>query len=153
MQSPFVPRISRLWVEISHFPFSTDPIGGVHWRDSGEGNIRPCLTVPLVKCHPGFGTRSGIGKNSVRGAFKLAHAAINTDIGIDRKHVFSLMKTIDRTDLHAIHKFTSNACVRYNKGHRRSPWARVWEEREGSFSVFPSILSFYSIPRSLRLGF
>src|SRR4029453_1626589 len=44
-------------------------------------------------------------------AFRLAHAAIDTFVRMDDKHVLTLVKAIDGADLHAVHQFALDATL------------------------------------------
>lgn len=74
-------------------------------------DYRPKFGIFAIELNPFFHIRLGIRADRVGRAFRFADAAINTFIGVDDEHVFTLVKTIDRTNLDAISVFAGDACV------------------------------------------
>ena len=76
-----------------------------------DGNIGPCPCVLGVDAKPLFKTRFGVGPYRFDWTFRLAHAAIDTLIGVDNEHVLALVKAVHGADLHTIHQLTFDAAL------------------------------------------
>ena len=76
-----------------------------------DRNIRPSFRIVRVELEPRLRARFGIRLDCLDRAFRLAHAAIDTFVRMDDKHVLTLVETIDGADLHAVHQFTLDATL------------------------------------------
>ena len=87
------------------------------------GNIGPGGRVFRVYIQPLVEAGLGIRLDRLGRAFGLAHAAIDTFVGVDDEHVLALIEAVDGANLDAVHVFALNAVVRDDVGHvrRKSP--------------------------------
>lgn len=114
--------LARLWrKEFLKLAFDTIHILGVRRSIALLRNIRPFLGVFSIDLQPVVQARFGIGLDSFRRAFRFANTAINALIWMYDEHVVALIKTIDGTDLNAIHIFAADAIVGHNISHLLAP--------------------------------
>jgi hypothetical protein len=100
-----------VWREVLEFVRLTLPFFGVGRRVLPDGNIGPCPCVLGVDAKPLFQTGFGVRLYRIDRTFGLAHAAIDTLIGVDNEHVLALVKAIYGADLHTIHQLTFDAAL------------------------------------------
>jgi hypothetical protein len=62
-------------------------------------------------------TGFGIRFDCSNWTFGLAHAAVDTFIGMNDQHVFALVEAINGTDVHAVRVLALDAAFRDNEGH------------------------------------
>src|SRR5262245_45952387 len=88
--------------------------------------VRPLAGIFGIDFQPLFETRFGIRLDRIGRAFGFADAAVDALVGVDDKHVLTLVETIDRTDLYAVHVLALDAIVGHDIGHRRCSLLRLW---------------------------
>src|SRR5205807_7375674 len=59
----------------------------------------------------------GVGLDGVDGALRLADAAVDALVRIDRQEVLALIEAVDRAHLHAVHELTFDAGIHHDVGH------------------------------------
>ena len=80
-------------------------------------NIWPLVTILAIELQPLLQTALGVRFYCVHRSFRLADAAIDALVRVNDEHVGALVKTIDRTNLHAVGEFAFNASVQDDVGH------------------------------------
>ena len=90
---------------------------GIGGRVFAGNDHRPKLGVFAVELDPFLGVRLGIGADRIGGAFRLAYTTVDTFIGVNHQHVFTLVETIYRADFNAIGVFARYTGIVDNIGH------------------------------------
>ena len=75
------------------------------------GDVRPDLSIFRIDLKPLFEARLRVGFDCVDGAFRFANAAIDAFVGVNDKHVLTLIEAVDRTHLDTVHVFAANAAL------------------------------------------
>ena len=96
------------------------PFGGVGQRVFLGYDHRPQFGIFAVKGNPMVKIRLCIGADSVGGAFRFAHTAVNAFVRMDDEHILALIKTIDRADFDAIGVFAADAVLDDDERHGAS---------------------------------
>ena len=110
----FAGRWREIGVKLTGFAVKFLGIGGriALYRDVG-----PFGGIFRVDFQPSFQAGLGVWLNGIGGAFGLAHAAINTFIGVDDQHVLAFIEAIHGANFHAIHIFALDAVFSDDVGH------------------------------------
>jgi len=81
------------------------------------GDVRPLCREGRVELQPFLEASLGVWEDRLGRAFGLAHAAVDTFIGIDGEHILAFIKAVDRAHLDAVHIFAADAGVGDDVGH------------------------------------
>src|SRR5690606_16480838 len=108
--------LAEVLLELARFALELFAVGG---RFTLHRDVRPDLRVLGVDPQP-LAVRIifGVRLNRVNRALRLADAAVDALVRIDRQEVLALVEAIDRADLHAIHELTFDAGIHDDVGHR-----------------------------------
>jgi hypothetical protein len=79
--------------------------------------IGPCFRVFSIQPKPTVETWLCIRFNCLRRTFGLANATVDTFVGVNNKHVFSLIEAIDGTNFNAIQVFALDTILDHNVSH------------------------------------
>ena len=93
------------------------PLLGVGRRIALDRDIRPDFRELGVHLEPSLKTRFGIRPDGIGRAFRFAHPAVDSFIGMDDQHVLALVEAVDRADLHAVHILAAYASFCDDVGH------------------------------------
>src|SRR5690349_21233220 len=90
---------------------------GVGRRGALASDVGPLDGELGVHLEPLLGLAVGVRDDRVRRALGLAHAAVDTLVGVDHQHVVALVEAVHRADLHAIHVLALDAVFGDDVGH------------------------------------
>ena len=75
------------------------------------GDVRPNLRKLPINLKPLFGSWFSVRLYRIDWTFRLANAAIDAFVGVDDKHVLTLVKAVNGANLDAVHVFTFDAIL------------------------------------------
>jgi len=84
-----------------------------------HGDVRPLVGIFGIDLQPFFKARLGVGFDRFGGTFRLTDTAVDTLVGMNDEHIFTLVKTIDRAYLDAVHVLTFDTVFDDDIGHPR----------------------------------
>ena len=91
-------------------------------------NIGPNLGIFGVDLEPFVEAGLGIRLDRFGRTFRFAHTTIDTFVRMDDQHVFTFIKTIDRTNLNTIHIFAFNAVIDDQISHLCSTLSEIEQD-------------------------
>jgi hypothetical protein len=106
-----------VWREFGQFAGFAVVFLGIGWGVAFDGDIGPLWRVFGVELEPAFKAWFRVGLDGFGRAFRLTNATVNAFVGMDDKHVFTLVKTVDRANFYAIHIFALDAVLGDDIGH------------------------------------
>ena len=81
------------------------------------GNVWPGFRITAVDFYPFEGSVLCIGDDGFDRAFRLAHPAIDTFIGVNDQHILALVKAIHGADFYTVRVFTFDTDIGHYKSH------------------------------------
>ena len=83
------------------------------------GDVRPEFRILSIDLKPPLESRFSVRLYRIDWTFRLANTAVDAFVGVDDKHVLTLVEAIDRTNLDAVHVLTFDAILIDDIGQSR----------------------------------
>ena len=110
---------TRSWGKIFFLIRLAVPLLGVRGRLFFRRDVRPNFRKFGIQSRPFLMAGLSVGFDRIHWAFGLADAAIDAFVGMNDEHILAFVKTVNRTDLHAVHVFALNAVFIDDVRHRK----------------------------------
>ena len=83
------------------------------------GDVRPDLRVLTIDLKPLFESRFSVRLYRIDWTFRLTNTAVDAFVGVDDKHVLTLVKAVNWTNLDTVHLLTFDATLIDDVGQSR----------------------------------